>query len=347
MSNVVVKLAERALGAGFGDRDQRGVQPRRIPLDMRQLRYFIAVVDAGSFSRAAEQVHIAQPALSQHVLSMESILGVTLLRRNARGVVPTEAGLRLLDRAREIEHQFASLSGHVRGDVEPNGHVRIGLPAGISDLVGIAFIEACRERYPGIRVRLSEATSGVVAGWVKEGAVDLALTTGVLEEKRVKLHPLLSEEIVLFGRVADEAWPQDQAVTFAAALDLPLILPGPMHGLRETIEATAKSGGRRASPAIEVDSYSQIKQLVASGAGYGLLPATAVGEGVASGAFRSWRLSKPAPVQRVCLGHRSDLRLSTANRAVARLMWSVVEEMVRCRHWIAEMDSAGLPEFYE
>ena len=76
-------------------------------MDLRQLRYFIAIVEAGSVSRAAERLRVAQPALSQHVRAMEAALGLPLLIRNPRGVLPTEAGLRLLEQAREIEARFA------------------------------------------------------------------------------------------------------------------------------------------------------------------------------------------------------------------------------------------------
>ena len=110
-------------------------------MDIRQLRYFIAIVEARSFSRAAEQLHVAQPALSQHVLAMEAELGVALLYRGARGVVPTEEGLRLLDRAQAIQAQLAALHDHVRGrEARPSGEVRFGMPGTVSEQLGVPLI---------------------------------------------------------------------------------------------------------------------------------------------------------------------------------------------------------------
>jgi LysR family nitrogen assimilation transcriptional regulator len=340
MSNNVVKLgvAPNAVADDRRESDRRAVHSRRIPMDMRQLRYFIAVVDAGSFSRAAELVHIAQPALSQHVLSMESMLGVALLQRNARGVVPTEAGLRLLDRARNIEAQFVELSEHVRGAKAPSGQVRLGMSPAMNELLGLPLIEACREKYPGVRIRISEAMSGFVAGWIMDGTVDLALIHHMVDEKRVKLHHALTEEILLFGPPSAGSVPVSKTVTLGAALELPLILPGSMHGLRDLIEVAAKSVNRRVDPAIEIDSYRQIKRLVASGLGYGLLPASALKQEIDDGTFQSWRISQPTTVRRVCLGYRADLPLSAASRAIANLVWQTMDELVRAESWTAKWD---------
>ena len=84
-------------------------------MDIRQLRYFIAIVEERSFSNAAKKLHVAQPALSQHMLALEAAIGVKLLHRNARATVPTEEGIRLLERARKINSDFLTINEHVRG----------------------------------------------------------------------------------------------------------------------------------------------------------------------------------------------------------------------------------------
>jgi LysR family nitrogen assimilation transcriptional regulator len=96
-------------------------------LDLRQLRYFSKVVESGSFSKAANQLRIAQPALSQHVRHMEEELGVRLLHRGAQGVTPTEAGDRMLTHAKRILAEFAEIADSVRGEaIAPRGEVRFG-----------------------------------------------------------------------------------------------------------------------------------------------------------------------------------------------------------------------------
>jgi LysR family nitrogen assimilation transcriptional regulator len=305
-------------------------------MDLRQLRYFIAIVEAGSVSRAAERLRVAQPALSQHVRAMEAALGLPLLIRNPRGVLPTEAGLRLLEQAREIEARFAALADHVRGAAVPAGDVRFGMPGTINEQLGVPLIEAGQAAFPGVRIRISEAMSGFVLGWLRDGTVDLALLYNVADGKGLTLHHALTEEIQLFGRPDLAGAPAGGRVMLAAALRLPLILPGPAHGLRELIEAAARGAGETPRPVVEIDSYRQIKQLAARGIGFGMLPRTAIRQEIAGGAFRAWQVERPALMRRIYLGYPANKPLSAAAKAIGQLSWSLLEKLVGSGEWPAE-----------
>jgi LysR family nitrogen assimilation transcriptional regulator len=304
-------------------------------MDIRQLRYFIAIVETGSFSRAAEKLRVAQPALSQHVLAMEAALGIALLQRNPRGVVPTEAGQRLLDRARDIDASFRALDDHVRGIETPTGEVRFGMPATINEQLGVPLIEAALETFPKIRIRISEAMSGFVLDWLRDGVVDIALLYNVVDEKGLSLRHVLTEDIRLFGRPDMTAIPRGGSLTLGAAIRLPLILPGPAHGLRQLIETAARTTGNRLDPAIEIDSYRQIKQLVLRGIGFGMLPATAVKQEVLDGTFLSWRVTNPALMRRIYLGAPKARPLSAASRAISALSLSILNTLVTTGAWPA------------
>lgn len=305
-------------------------------MDIRQLRYFIAIVESRSFSRAAERLHVAQPALSQHVLSMEAELGVSLLLRSARGVTPTEEGLRLLDHARLIDAQLASLHDDVRGRAAlPSGEVRFGMPGTVSEQLGVPLIEAARRQYPEIRIRIAEAMSGFVLGWLREGTVDIAMLYNVADEKRLVMHQALTEDIRLFGRPDMKGAPGGTTIGLATALALPLIVPSPSHGLRNLIDSAAISIGRHVDPAIEIDSYRQIKRLAARGLAFGLLPAVAIDQEVHDGTFRAWRIARPPLVRQIFLGYRTDRGLSAAARAVGQLSWTILRDMVRTGAWDA------------
>jgi LysR family nitrogen assimilation transcriptional regulator len=312
-------------------------------IDIRQLRYFIAIVDSGSFSRAAETLLIAQPALSQHVQGMEAALGVTLLQRNPRGVVPTEAGLRLLERARVIEQQLAGLHDYVRGDASPKGTVRFGMPATISEQLGVRLIEAGRAHYPDLRIQLAEGMSGFVLDWLRSGTIDLALLYNIENEKGLSLHHALTEEIQLFCSSLMPEMPPGDSLTLTAALCCKLILPGASHGLRVLIDAAARGIGKTAAPGIEIDSYQQIKQLVERGLGFGMLPKIAIQRELAAGQFRAWRVSRPALMRRIYLGYQAGRPLSTAGRAIGQLSWTILEELVTTGAWAADWnDKEGL-----
>lgn len=315
-------------------------------MDLRQLRYFVAVVEAGSFTRASDNLHIAQPALSQHIRAMEAEFGVELLVRHARGVLPTEAGARLLDRAREIEARFLALADHVRGPRTPSGEVRFGMPGTINEQLGVPLIEAAQKLFPDVRIRISEAMSGYVLGWLREGTIDLAMLYNVTDEKNLRLHHALTEEIQLFGPPGMVRAPSGDALTLQAALRLPLVLPGPTHGLRELIETAAANIGHPVAPAIEIDSYRQIKQLAARGLAFGMLPKTAIRQELADGVFHAWRISWPAIMRRIYLGYRAGTPLSTASRAIGQLSWTILNGLVDSGGWTAVWNDHEILDLY-
>jgi LysR family nitrogen assimilation transcriptional regulator len=310
-------------------------------LDVRQLRYFIAVVEAGSFSRAAERLHVAQPALSQHVLAMEAELGIFLLHRSARGVKPTEEGLRLFDEARTIQTRISGLRDHVRGgDARPYGQVRFGMPGTVSEQLSVPLIEAAQKEFPDISLRIAEAMSGFVLDWLREGVVDIALLFDAPDTKGLIRHEALSEEIVLFGATDIKGAPKGPDIALQAALRLPLVLPSPSHGLRMLIDAAALAAGIDVHPSVEIDSYRQIKRLVARGAAFAILPISAIEAEVRSGAMRAWRLQKPAIRRRVILAYPADRQLSGASRAVLQLGWHVLRDIVQSGIWRAQWTGA-------
>lgn len=315
-------------------------------MDLRQLRYFVAIVEAGSFTKASEMLHIAQPALSQHLRAMEADFGVQLLVRHPRGVWPTEAGARLLERAREIDARFAVLIDDVRGPRVPSGEVRFGMPGTINEQLGVPLIEAAQQLFPNVRIRISEAMSGFVLGWLLEGRIDLAVLYNVTDEKNLRLHHALTEEIQLFGRAGVKRAPSGDSITLQSALQLPLVLPGRSHGLRELIEIAAATINRPVSPAIEIDSYRQIKQLAVRGLAFGMLPKTAIRQELADGVFQAWQTSRPVLMRRIYLGYRAGAPLSTASRAIGQLSWTILNGLVDSGSWTAEWNDREVLELY-
>lgn len=320
-------------------------------MDLRQLRYFSQVVESGSFSKAANHLRVAQPALSHHVRRMEEELGVTLLFRGVQGVRTTEAGDRLMAHAKRILAEFAEITDSVRGEARaPRGEVRFGLPGTVSELLAAPLIEAVRARYPDVRVRIVEAMSGYILEWLKRGEVDLAMIYSTSDPRGLAFHHGLSEEICLFaGAGAPEAtMPAGEAVSLAQAAGLPLVVPGPDHGLRELVESAAVSAHVAIDPAVEIDSYSQIKKLVARGIGFGILPRMAVNAEANAGRFRIWRIEKPQITRKVYLAYSTERPLLNAPRAVGQLSWDILRRLVRDGDWTADLgDESQRPQLYE
>ena len=304
-------------------------------MDIRKLRYFIAIAELGSFSRAAEKVHIAQSALSQHVRAMEAALGTALLHRNPRGVTLTDAGTRMLAAARRIDGQLTSLADEVRAAAVPSGEVRFGMPGTISEQMGVPLIEAGRRHYPNVKIKISEAMSGFVLDWLYDGKIELAWLYNVPDGQGLSLHHAFTEEITLFGAATAQYSPIMASVTLSASLHLPLVLPSVAHGLRHLIDTAAASIGKSVAPEIEIDSYRQIKQLVSRGSVFGMLPAAAIRPEVEARAFRSWKVTSPVLTRNIYLGYRASHPPSSAGRAIGQLSWNILKTLVRSGEWTA------------
>ncbi|MBY6116046.1 LysR family transcriptional regulator [Mameliella alba] len=300
-------------------------------MDTRQLRYFTEIVSQGSISRAAGVLNIAQPALSQAVRTLEERLGTQLLTRSHAGVAPTEAGALLARRARRILDDLARTEDDLRNlEQDPSGEVRIGLPGTISGIVALPLITAARARYPRISITVAEAMSGFIAEWLAEGRVDLALLYSAGNKRGAVAEPLLEEELaVLFG--AGVAAPAEMPLT--ELRDRPLVLPSPAHGLRSQIDAAMQELGFAPQVAVEIDSYINIKRLVAAGFGASILPLHAVRDEGAQGSLTVCRLAAPGLWRGVDLLSPTDRPVSRAQEAVRDLLREVVADLLREGRW--------------
>lgn len=307
-------------------------------MDIRQLRYFVAIAEQGSFSRAAALLHVAQPALSLHVRNMEADLGTSLLFRSPKGVVPTEAGDILLRHARIILDQLSVAEEEIRGhDNDPSGEVRLGLPGTISQILAVPLIMAARTRFPKITLRIADAMSGFVLEWMREARVDLAVLYRDVNDGGIGTIRILEEELVFFGpkdALPGVALPKPgSALTYQQIAALPLILPGGAHGLRELLERQAIASNVSLDAVIEVDSYANIKELVASGLGYSILPYNAIAREVAAGQLISWSVKKPRIIRSIYLAHSIERPMTNAVAAINILARDVLRDLARTGQW--------------
>ncbi|WP_394689506.1 LysR substrate-binding domain-containing protein [Hoeflea sp.] len=306
-------------------------------MDLRQLRYFVAIVESGSFSRAAAVLNVAQPALSLHVRNMEADLGTQLLFRSPHGVLPTEAGDILLRNARIIIDQFAFAAEEIRGhESEPSGEVRLGLPGTISQILSVPLIIAAKKRYPRIKLTIAEAMSGFITDWIREAKIDLAVLYIPDQDRTLSSYPVLSEELCLLGPVAPMRGvklPTDGPVSYKQVAELPLILPSVHHGLRELLEGLAGEKQVELNTIIDVDSYSNIKELVKEAMGYSVLPYNAISREVQDGRLKHWPIRKPELQRDVYLAHAADRPMPNAVTVIESLCREILLELVETGRW--------------
>ncbi len=314
-------------------------------MDFRQLRYYVAIVEAQSFSRAAMVLNVAQPALSLHVRNMEADLGTALLLRTPQGVLPTDAGSLLLKRARSLLQDFEETLQAVRDfESEPAGEVHIGLPGTIAEMLSVPLILRMRAQFPQVHLKVAEAMSGFVLSWLHEGRVDLGLLYTPVSERGLRSTPILIEELRLFSasslasslQAKGLQVPAQTTVELTQIVDLPMVLPGKNHGLRALIDSELDAQGLELSTVIEVDSYKAIKELVEHGLGYSVLPVNAISTEEQAGRLQSWQLGDPPFRRTVHMVRPFDRVPSKAALAVERICLETLKDLIADGTWQTE-----------
>jgi len=249
------------------------------------MRYFVAIVEHGSLTRAAEIAHVAQPALSQQLAALEAELGVALVHRGAKGVKPTEAGRTLYRHARSIlkQEEMARADVKVAG-ADIAGNVAIGLPTTAAAAFGMPLVRAVRERYPGVRLQLFESMSGYIAELLNNNRLDFAILFRETPSRAVELEPLASEALYLVGTppIAVEskrrraASGKEATIALKALADIPLVLPSGAQGLREVLERHASGAGIRLQVVADLDSLPILLQTAREGLACTILPASSL-----------------------------------------------------------------------
>ncbi len=241
-------------------------------MDLKQLEYFVRVAELGSFTRAALQLGVTQPALSKHLRLLEVELRQNLLIRNGRGAVPTEAGKRLLEHGRGILHQVALAKEDLsatRGEL--SGRVSIGLPPSLSRLMTVPLTQAFQAELPMAKLRLTEGFSVVMLEGMRMGNLDMALLYNPASSADLE-QTLLHEEALVLISVSQDGIDLERTITLQATSRLPLILPSRPNAFRQLLDHEMTRLGVKPKIAMEVDGLNAILSLVAEGLGHAVLP---------------------------------------------------------------------------
>jgi len=237
----------------------------------RHLRYFVKIVEAGSFSRAAATIFVAQPALSQQIGELEEQLGVSLLQRSARGVRPTAAGEVLYREASAILRQIEQLPSIVRSSGgEAQGVVSLGMSSTLAATLAGAFIEACKSALPKITLKFTASDSESIKSKIQSQALDLAV---VFEDELVPVFsrkPLFRQRLYLICHQTNPKY--TASVSLKQIAKLPLILPSHPNVARVLIDRAFTDAGLTTNVVAEADELSSIISAVRTGIGNTLLP---------------------------------------------------------------------------
>lgn len=299
-------------------------------MNLTQLRYFVRVCEAQSLSRAAALVRIAQPALSRQVKALEQELGAELLLRQPWGVAPTPAGEVLLDQARNILRQVEVAREAVRAtEREPSGPIAVGAPSSIAAILFPPLLAALRDRHPKLRPQLIDELSGALHQRTLRGELDLAILhadrlTGVFSQA-----PLLSESVGLAASPALAAGLSSPAPDELSSL--PMLVSTALNRSRLTLEALLK--GKELNIVAEVDCMPALLQMLANGAGFALLPFSAVRGWVDRGALAFVDLAYSELRRELDVVRAVDRPASPSADAVEALIRELVSGMQTEMRW--------------
>lgn len=288
-------------------------------MNLRQLRYFVKIVELGNMTRAAESLYVAQPALGMQIRQLEEDLGVALLIRHSRGVQPTPAGTLLHTRALEIldlvDRARKEVAAHDAQDGEP---IRLGLTPMLMLVIGPDIVVNLRDRVPQVFLSLVEEMSHVLVALLSRGEIDFCLAYDVPETPHVLRTPLLREDLVL---VTLPSMHKGRAVTAAEAFEETLALPESGDTIRDLVMRTARDLGVEVKIAFEVRSVPGIKNLILRGAAAGVLPYGSVIDEVRHGKLDAHPIGSP-PLRRT-------LYLAASARRVPFRYEPAIERVVR------------------
>ena len=244
-------------------------------MDLRQLRYFVAVAERGGFAAAASTLNVAQSALSRHVKELEHELGGALLERGSRGVSVTESGKVLLARGRWLLGAIDDIKAEVRTENrEPSGTVRLGAPSSLADIFYAPLAKLLLRQFPRIQLELSEGLTEVMSDRLLRAEVDVAIVTDPQENDYLAYETLMVEQVFLIGPPRD-----------------PLLRKGRLTRKQfNKVPAAVLPLSRNPFPSgipysVRVESSIHLKRMVAAGLGYGLLPFSGIHEEIGTGAL--------------------------------------------------------------
>ncbi len=207
-------------------------------MDIRRLKSFITIVDMGSITRAADILHIAQPALSQQLASIEEHFRQKLLTRSQQGVVMTDAGKVVYRHAQVILRQMEQAQAEaLEAGAVLSGRVSVGLaPFSSATTLALRLMEETKIRHPGILLHITESVSQPYSQMIMNGRLEMGLIHGTGPIRGVRFEPQLREELVLVVHESFGVEPLETAISVAELASLPFLLPPSYNFVRRAID---------------------------------------------------------------------------------------------------------------
>jgi len=303
-------------------------------IDLKQLRYFVAAVDAGSISRASQLQNIAQPALSKRIAQLEQDLGVTLLHRGHGGVQPTEQGVMLYRAAQRVLRDMGSIVDAVHAaETDPAGDVHVGCLHSLTTLVGAPLAIQVISECPKVHLSVLGGQSTDIYRALVDGLLDIALFVWNEDSPHLQIELLLQEDFFLAAAPDMPSLPKGNVIDSRHLNGIPFVFPTTRtYASGPLIIEQLREKGIDLNVIGEIDGDG-IKALIAGGHACSFLTWSHIHEEVASGKIALKRIRNVPITRTLALCTPKDRPLSLAGRTVAQRMNQIIEDQIATTSW--------------
>lgn len=297
-------------------------------MDTRRLKNFLTVAELGSISRAADALHIAQPALSSQIHQLEETVGCQLLSRSSRGVVPTVAGLEFCKRAATaLKHMESLVSLGKELTSAPSGHVVVGMPVSAGALLSVPLVKLATERFPDLSLGIDESPSVMLGELLLRGKLDVAVLFSENVIKGMQAISMVEEDLFAVGvpRCGSE-------VELSALAREPMVIPARPNSLRAALDGACRKAKLNLRVAAEVTSPHTMMQLAMAGVGSAVLPWSTIADTPEALLPRA-RIVNPTLTRTLAVAVATEAPLSPAILAVKQMLLETVTTLVDSGRW--------------
>jgi DNA-binding transcriptional LysR family regulator len=303
-------------------------------MDFKQLRAFLTVSETGNVTRAADVLHLVQPAVSRQLKLLEEDIGTPLFERERHGMVLTQAGKALSVYARramlELERARVEIAGASAGI---SGLVTLGLLPSTIDILSSPLVAAIARDHPGIRIRLAMGYAGTLLGWLQSGEVDAALLYGAEHAPDVQARPLLEEALWVIAP-KEARLRATRPVSLASLAGRSMVLPSAPHGIRTLVQHACAVSNVELQIAAETNALSVQRSLVLGGHGWTILPPIAVAEDLKAQQLTGAPLTAPEITRTIVLALPANRPTGPHVRCAVDLLVGCARAAVESGAWL-------------
>lgn len=307
-------------------------------MELRQLRYFLAVAEEQHFTRAAEKLFVSQPALSQQIRSLEQELGVELLDRSGRKIRTTPAGEIVRFHAQAALNQLSSMDvalGELAG--LQRGSLAIGAAQTVNAYLLPHIVAAFSSTYPAITLQVEERAADEIESGVLDGTLQLGISFVPPSLGEIEAVPLFSEQLVVIV-AQGHPWYERSEMTVRELDGAPMVMLSPAFCTRRLWDACAAEAAICPKVIVELNTVGGVLAALRQMAAVTVLPALAVGVDGQQEGLRGVRLTDPTPARTVGLLFRRGAPQCSATRAFTALVQNAVAAHIP-DEWLARRHS--------